>query len=42
MRSKVLESYNDDIALQVVGIIPAFLSEAEFLAAKLKKLPNSF
>ena len=42
MRSKVLESYNDDIALQVVGIIPAFLSEAEFLASKLKQPPSSF
>jgi nucleotidyltransferase substrate binding protein (TIGR01987 family) len=42
MYSNGIESYKDDIAHQVVSIIPAFLSEAEFLAAKLKKLPNSF
>lgn len=33
--SKGIESYNDNIALQVVGIIPAFLSEAKFLATQL-------
>lgn len=42
MYSKGIESYKDDIAHQVVGIIPAFLSEAEFLMAKLKKLPSAF
>ena len=41
MRNKVLESYNDDIALQVVGIIPAFISDVEFVASKLKQPPSS-
>jgi nucleotidyltransferase substrate binding protein (TIGR01987 family) len=35
MYSKGIKSYNENIALQVMGIIPAFLSEAEFLAKKL-------
>lgn len=35
MYSKGIESYNENIAHQVVGIIPAFLSETEFLTTKL-------
>ena len=35
MYSKGIETYKDDIAHQVVGIIPAFLIEAKFLATQL-------
>jgi nucleotidyltransferase substrate binding protein (TIGR01987 family) len=35
MRSKTSHTYDEDIALQVVAGIPAFLAEAEFLAAQL-------
>ena len=41
MYSKGIESYNENIALQVVGIIPAFLNETAFLAAKLTQLSKS-
>lgn len=41
MYSKGIESYNDNIALQLVGIIPAFLGEIKFLAAKLTQLSKS-
>lgn len=42
MYSKGIESYNENIALQVMGIIPAFISEVEFVASKLKQLQSSF
>ena len=35
MRSKTSHTYDEDIALQVVAGIPAFLAEAQFLAAQL-------
>ncbi|WP_206099620.1 nucleotidyltransferase substrate binding protein [Rheinheimera riviphila] len=35
MRSKTSHTYDEDIALQVVAGIPAFLAEAQFLAAAL-------
>lgn len=35
MRSKTSHTYDEDIALQVVAGIPAFLREAQFLAAQL-------
>lgn len=35
MRSKTSHTYDEDIALQVVAGIPAFLAEAEFLASQL-------
>lgn len=35
MRSKTSHTYDEDIALQVVAGIPAFLAETEFLAAQL-------
>ena len=35
MRSKTSHTYDEDIALQVVAGIPAFLAEAQFLAAGL-------
>lgn len=41
MYSKGIESYNDSIALQLVGIIPAFLGETKFLVAKLTQLSKS-
>lgn len=35
MRSKTSHTYDEDIALQVVAGIPAFLAEAQFLAKQL-------
>lgn len=35
MRSKTIHTYDEDIALQVVAGIPAFLAEAQFLAVQL-------
>lgn len=35
MRSKTSHTYDEDVALQVVAGIPAFLAEAQFLAAQL-------
>lgn len=35
IRSKTSHTYDEDIALQVVDGIPAFLAEAQFLAAQL-------
>ncbi|NRQ41676.1 nucleotidyltransferase substrate binding protein [Rheinheimera sp. YQF-2] len=35
MRSKTSHTYDEDIALQVVAGIPAFLAEAQFLATQL-------
>lgn len=35
MRSKTSHTYDEDIALQVVAGIPAFLAEVQFLAAAL-------
>lgn len=37
MRSKTSHTYDEDIALQVVAGIPAFLAEAQFLAAELRQ-----
>ncbi|WP_019676352.1 nucleotidyltransferase substrate binding protein [Arsukibacterium perlucidum] len=37
MRSKTSHTYDEDIALQVVAGIPAFISEAEFLASQLQQ-----
>ncbi len=37
MRSKTSHTYDEDIALQVVDGIPAFLTQAQFLAAELSK-----
>ncbi|WP_277816732.1 hypothetical protein [Rheinheimera pleomorphica] len=37
MRSKTTLTLDEDIALQLVAGIPAFFSEAEFLAAQLKE-----
>jgi nucleotidyltransferase substrate binding protein (TIGR01987 family) len=37
MRSKTSHTYDEDIALQVVAGIPAFLAEAQFLAAELSQ-----
>ncbi|KKO44326.1 nucleotidyltransferase [Arsukibacterium ikkense] len=42
MRIKGVESYIDDIALQVIAIIPDFISEVEFMASKLKQSLDSF
>jgi nucleotidyltransferase substrate binding protein (TIGR01987 family) len=41
MRSKTSHTYDEDIALQVVAGIPAFISEVEFLANQLhQRLAN--
>ncbi len=37
MRSKTSHTYDEDVALQVVAGIPAFLHEAEYLAAQLQQ-----
>ncbi len=37
MRSKTSHTYDEDVALQVVAGIPAFLREAEYLAAQLQQ-----
>jgi len=37
MRSKTSHTYDEDIALQVVAGIPAFVREAEFLATQLQQ-----
>jgi len=37
MRSKTSHTYDEDIALQVVAGIPAFLADAQFLAAELSQ-----
>ncbi len=36
MRSKTSHTYDEDVALQVVAGIPAFLHEAEYLAVQLQ------
>ena len=42
MRSKTSHTYDEEIALQVVAGIPAFISEVQFLAAELtKRLANA-
>lgn len=37
MRSKTSHTYDEDVALQVVAGIPAFLHEAEYLAVQLQQ-----
>jgi len=37
MRSKTSHTYDEDVALQVVAGIPAFLHEAEYLAPQLQQ-----
>jgi hypothetical protein len=37
MRSKTSHTYDEDIALQVVGGIPAFLQESRYLLSELER-----
>ena len=37
MRSKTSHTYNEDVALEVVSGVPAFLAEAEYLLAQLQE-----
>ncbi len=37
MRSKTSHTYNEDVALEVVGGIPGFLAEARFLLVRLEE-----
>jgi nucleotidyltransferase substrate binding protein (TIGR01987 family) len=37
MRGKTRHTYNEEVALEVVGNIPAFLAEARYLLSRLRK-----